>query len=82
VFVANCWNHQKAMDEDGEAPGQTGTLDAARFARDSGANVLVLTHTGPNLCRPGSRERAIGDIATIYKGEIVFGDEGMVLNLW
>lgn len=82
VFVANCWNHQKTMDEDGEASGQTGTLDAARFARDSGADVLILTHTGPSLCRPGSRERAIGDIAAIYKGEIVFGEEEMVLSLW
>ena len=82
VFVANCWNHQKMMDEDGEALGQTGTLDSARFARDSGADVLVLTHTGPGLCRPGSRERAIRDIGAVYEGEIVFGEEGMVLDLW
>jgi ribonuclease BN (tRNA processing enzyme) len=82
VFVAHCWNHQKTMDEDGEAPGQTGTLDAARFARDSGAEVLVLAHTGPSLCRPGSRERAVSDIATMYDGEIIFGEEGMVLELW
>ena len=82
VFIANCWNHQKTMNEDGEAPGQTGTLDAARFARDSGADMLVLTHTGTSLCRPGSRERAIGDITAVYGGETVFGEEGMVLNLW
>lgn len=82
VFVANCWNHQKTMDNDGEAPGQTGTLDAARFARDSGADVLILTHTGPNLCRPGSRERAIRDIAAVFDGNIVFGEEGMKLDLW
>lgn len=82
VFVANCWNHQAAMDGDGEAPGQTGTLDAARFARESGAATLILTHTGPNLCRPGSREKAIGDIRAIYEGETVFGEEGMLLELW
>jgi ribonuclease BN (tRNA processing enzyme) len=82
VFVANCWDHQKTMDGDGEAQGQTGTMDAARFARDSGADVLVLTHTGPSLCRPGSRERAIRDIASVYDGEVVFGDEGMALDLW
>lgn len=81
VFVANCWNHQAAMDGDGEAPGQTGTLDAARFAQDSGAGILVLTHTGPALCRPGSREKAIGDIAAVYKGQIVFAEEGMLLDL-
>lgn len=82
VFVANCWNHQKVMDADGEAPGQTGTLDAAKFARDSGASLLILTHTGPALCKPGSRESAIRDIASVYKGQIVFGEEGMFLDLW
>lgn len=82
VFVANCWNHQSIMDGDGEAPGQTGTLDAARFARDSGAKRLVLTHTGPVLCAPGSREKAIGDISREYDGEIIFAEEGMVLGLW
>jgi len=82
VVVANCWNHQKTMDDDGEAPGQTGTLDAARFARDSGADVLVLTHAGPSLCRPGSRERAIRDIAAVFEGDVVFGEEGMRLGVW
>lgn len=82
VFVANCWNHQSTMDGDGEAPGQTGTADAARFARDSGAKLLILTHTGPSLCKPGSRERAIRDISAVFDGDIVFGEEGMNLDLW
>lgn len=82
VFVAHCWNHQMSMDSDGEAPGQTGTIDAATFARDSGADVLILTHTSPGLCRAGSRERAIRDISTVFEGEIIFGEEGMQLDLW
>lgn len=82
VFVANCWNHQEIMDADGEAPGQTGTLDAARFAAESGAGTLVLAHTGPSLCTPGLREKAIGQMAAHYAGEIIFGEEGMVLDLW
>lgn len=82
VFVANCWNHQEIMDNDGEAPGQTGTLDAARFARDSGADVLILTHTGPDLCTPESQKKAIRDIAALFEGDVVFGEEGMKLDLW
>ncbi len=82
VFVANCWDHQEAMDANGEAPGQTGTLDAARFAREAGVKTLVLTHTGPNICETGSREKAIHDIAAAYEGEIIFGEELMVLDLW
>jgi len=74
VFVANCWNHQETMDEDGEAPGQTGTSDAARFAVESGASTLILTHTGPSLCTASSRERAIGRIAASYSGKIMVLD--------
>ncbi|NIA10843.1 MAG: MBL fold metallo-hydrolase [Nitrospiraceae bacterium] len=82
VFVAHCWDHQQTMDRNGEAPGQTGTLNAARFAEDAGAKTLLLTHTSANICKPGSREKAIGDIAAVYKGEIIFGEEQMILDLW
>jgi ribonuclease BN (tRNA processing enzyme) len=82
VLVVNCWDHQRTMNGNGEAPGQTGTADAARMAREAGARMLVLTHTGPHLCRPGSRERGIADIGADFGGEIIFGEELMVLDLW
>ncbi len=82
VLIANCWDHQETMEENGEAPGQTGTLDAAKLAEESGAKKLILAHTGPHLAAPGSRERGIGDIARIYGGEIIFGEELMSLELW
>ena len=81
VLIANCWDHQDTMEENGEAPGQTGTLDAAKLAEKSGAKKLILAHTGPHLAAPGSRERGIGDIARIYGGEIIFGEELMSLEL-
>lgn len=65
----------------GEGPAQTGTLDSARMGEEAGAKTLVLTHTGPALCRPGSRERAIADIGKVFSGEIVFGEELMKLTL-
>ncbi len=49
IFVVNCWDHQDTMEKNGETPGQTGTLDAARMAQKSGAKKLILTHTGPHL---------------------------------
>ncbi len=82
VLVVNCWDHQETMAENGEAPAQTGTIDAANMARDAGAELLILTHTGPAICKPGSREKAIADIAAIYDGEIVFGEELMGVDLW
>jgi hypothetical protein len=45
------------------------------------AAALILTHTGPALCKPGSRERAIGDISGIFGGEVIFGEELMHIQL-
>lgn len=55
------------MKNNGCCRGQTATFDAARFARDSGAHVLILTPTGPSLCTAGSRGSAIGEIAIIFE---------------
>jgi ribonuclease BN (tRNA processing enzyme) len=70
------------MEGTGEATGQTGTLDAARMANEASAGTLVLTHTGPNLARPGSLEKAVADISRIFDGKILFGQELMSYNLW
>ena len=82
VMVVNCWDHQETMDRNGEAPGQTGTLDAARMARAAGVRTLILTHTGPRLSAPGGREKGIAEIARTYRGEIIFGEELMRIELW
>ena len=82
VLVVNCWDHQETMEQNGEAVGQTGTLDAARMAQEAGAKKLILTHIGQHLAKPGSREKGIADIASIYQGEIVFGEELMSLEIW
>lgn len=81
VLVVNCWDHQQKMADNGEAPGQTGTLDAANMATESGAKTLILTHTGKNIAAPGSKEKAIADIARTYKGKIIFAEELMRIDL-
>jgi len=81
ILVVNCWGHQNTMEKNGEAPGQTGTLDAAKMAQESGARKLILTHTGPHLTKPGSKEKGIADIARLYQGEIIFGEELMSFTL-
>ena len=81
VLVANCWDHQYTMDENGEAPGQTGTRDAGRMASAAGAKMLVLAHTGAKLAAPGGMERGLAEVAGVYDGEIVFGRELLRLDL-
>jgi ribonuclease BN (tRNA processing enzyme) len=81
VLVANCWDLQESMDANGEAPGQTGTRDAAAMARDCGARMLVLIHTGPRLASPSGRRKGLARIAGIYGGKVVFGRELMKVPL-
>ena len=82
VFVANAWDLQETIEETGEAPGQTGTLDAARFAAGCGAKTLVLIHTGRHLCEPAVRRRALKEIAAVFPGRTVFGEEELAVPLW
>jgi len=80
VMVAMCWDHQDQMVADGEDAGQMGTLAAGGLAQDTGVRNLVLVHTGPQLARPGSIERAVGDIREIYKGQVYFGQDVLALD--
>ena len=81
VLVANCWDHQDIMESNGEAPGQTGTRDAAEMAKEAGVKKLILTHTGKRMTAPGLKEKAIAEIARHFPGEIIFGEEQMVLDM-
>lgn len=81
MLVANCWNLQEIMDGDGEAPGQTGTIDAANMAARSGAKKLVLTHMGPSIACAEGMAKATRDIKRIYDGEMIFAEELMVLDV-
>lgn len=56
-----------------------GTLDAARVARDAGAERLVLAHLTPGLF--DERDAATTEMAQIYDGEIIFPEELMTLHL-
>ena len=64
-----------------EAKMITGTIDAATIAKETGVKRLILAHQGPNLDRPGSKEKGIADISRIFSGEIVFAEELMTLEI-
>jgi ribonuclease BN (tRNA processing enzyme) len=76
TLVVSCWDHQHTLDGS-ERPSIMGTLETARFAQQAGVKRLVLTHIHEPLDQPGSKEKAIADVARLYKGEIIFGQESM-----
>ncbi len=81
ALLSMCWDHQSDMDEIGEGSGQSGTVGAARMARDAEVEKLVLVHRGPGLEGAESEARARADVAAVYDGEVVFADELDVLDL-
>ena len=82
VLVAMCWDHQDIMDNNGENIGVLGTTNAAKTAKEAGVKKLILTHAGIWSLNPDSRKKALDDVARIYKGEIIFADELMTVELW
>jgi len=80
TLVVNVWDHQENISA-AFASGFCGTLDAAGLAAAAGVHRLVIAHQTHVLALPGSREKAISDMATVFKGEIVFGEELMELDL-
>jgi ribonuclease Z len=79
TLLVSVWDHQQDME--GSITGIAGTVVAAEMARQAGAKRLVAAHSLEHLSRPGSRERGTADMAQIFGGEIIFGDELMVLEL-
>lgn len=79
TVVVNVWDHQENMSSS-LTSGFCGTLDAAEIAARANVQRLVVTHQGPNLSRPGSREKAIADMSAIFKGELIFGEEFMIVD--
>jgi ribonuclease BN (tRNA processing enzyme) len=80
TLVLSCWDHQHALGSS-QAPSIMGTLEAARFAQQTGVKRLILTHIHTPLDQPGSKEKAIADVARLYEGEIIFGHELLTYEL-
>ncbi len=55
-------------------------LDVAETASRAGARTLVLTHLTPLMDRPGLLERLVGEMAEIYRGEIIIGRDLLTLS--
>lgn len=80
TLLIHCWDHQEAMQKN-EAAMISGTISAAKLAKKAGVHRLILAHQGPNLDRPGSGEKAIADISRVFKGEIIFAEESLILEI-
>jgi len=58
-----------------------GHKELAQLASRAGVKNLVLTHITEQFDKPGARERAIGEIAGIFTGNVFFGEDGMEIPI-
>lgn len=55
----------------------SGTIGAARVARDAGAKTLVLTHIGDAMDAPGAMDRELARARQVFPGTIIVGQDLM-----
>jgi ribonuclease BN (tRNA processing enzyme) len=53
-----------------------GHLELASMAAEARAPTVVLTHITEQFDHPGLRERTVSEMAHIYPGTIIFGEDG------
>lgn len=59
----------------------SGHLEIARLAAEQNVKTLVASHFTPQMEAPGIREKCIAEMAEIYNGRIVWGEDLMELTL-
>lgn len=59
----------------------SGHLDAATTARDARVRTLVLVHLTEMLETPGIRERVLAEVAGIFDGQVIFGEDLLAVPL-
>ena len=77
VMLCMCWDHQQRMDENTLSQAMCGTLGAARMAQEAGVKKLVLVHISKEMAPHFEMEKALGDIAKEYDGQVIWAEELM-----
>ena len=83
VLVCVCVNIQSEIDgktESREGKYMCGTTAAGKLAQEAEAKKLVLVHNA-GMAQRGKMEKAIVDTASVYDGEIIWGEELMEVPL-
>jgi ribonuclease BN (tRNA processing enzyme) len=75
VLVHMCHYISGTALGDGMRQSCMGHLELARLGAESNAGTVVLSHVTEQIDRPGVRERIVNEMAAIYKGHLIFGED-------
>ena len=78
-LLYECWDDIEPMEDRNRPHG--GAVAAGQLAADMSAGCLILTHSGPAICRPRVRERVIGDVRGVFAGDVIFAEELQTLDI-
>ncbi len=81
VVVMVCTGIDEDFEGKPDLKYMAGTRGAGRLAQEAGARQLVLVHNR-RIGDHGKMEQAIADVAEVYDGQIIFGEELMEVPLW
>ncbi|MGH6815244.1 MAG: MBL fold metallo-hydrolase [Hyphomicrobiaceae bacterium] len=81
VLIHMCSHISGSVDNQATRIGTSGHLEAARTAAAAGARRLVASHIYNQFDRPGVREKVIAEMARVYAGVIVIGEDLMELSV-
>ena len=81
IMLAMCGNNQSVLESERLDYGQSGTIDAAKMAQAANVKTLLLIHMGPTFAQHGPLEKGLADIRQHYKGNLIFAEELMKLDI-
>jgi len=77
VMVHMCHYLSGTQLGEGMAQSCMGHLELARLSAKANVRTTVITHVTEQIDQPGVRERVLAEMAAIYKGNLVFGEDCM-----
>jgi len=67
--------------ESGQRLASSGHVESARIAAEQNVKTLVCTHFTPQMDTPGVKEQCLGEMADIYSGRFIWGEDLMEIPL-
>ena len=81
LLIHMCYFVSGTFNQDDKTLTSSGHLEAARIAANANVKTLVTTHFTPQMDAQGVREKCLGEMAQIYDGRIIWGEDLMQIPL-
>jgi ribonuclease BN (tRNA processing enzyme) len=79
VLVHMCYQISGTAPNPEWQTGAAGHREVAEVAAEAGVRTLVVSHVSNQMDLPGVRERLLAEMAGIFSGNIIWGEDGLVI---